>query len=190
MVEVRRPLTAEDLLKLEAERGTRAPPLKALRDSHHAVCRCLATGMSETETAIVCGTTVSRISVLKADPAFQDLLAFYRREAEAKRQTVAADFFTRAVALQQDALEELRDRLHDSPGEFAVGDLMDLTKLLADRTGNGPQTKSTNVNVNVNLADRLRLARQRVGAGAPDSSGVESAAGLLPSGAPQVIDHE
>lgn len=183
LAENTRPLTAEDLLTLEAERGIKAKPIAKLRDSHHAICRCLASGMGETQAAIVCGMTPSRISILKADPAFQDLLSFYRTEFEAKRDVAGADFFTRAAALSIDAVEELRDRLHDDPKSFATEDLMDAIKLLADRTGNGPQTKSfATLNVNVNLADRLRLARERVGAG------MEPAA-LSPRPI-KVIDHE
>jgi hypothetical protein len=36
-------------------------------------------------------------------------------------------------------------------------------KTLADRTGNGPSHKMTNVNVNVDLAARIESARRRVG---------------------------
>jgi hypothetical protein len=36
-------------------------------------------------------------------------------------------------------------------------------KKLADRTGNGPSHKMTNVNVNVDLAARIESARRRVG---------------------------
>ena len=45
--------------------------------------------------------------------------------------------------------------------KISVGQLMELTKLGADRTGHGPQS-STNLNVRVDLADRLKAARQRV----------------------------
>lgn len=179
-----RPLTPEDLLKLESERGIKPKPLQKLRSTHHALARLLASGMmSDTEVAIICGTTSSRISVLKADPAFQELLTFYRQAIQDKRDIAEADFQTHAAALSVEAIEEMRDRLADDPKDISIDELALMTKVAADRSGNGPASKTTtNVNFNVNLADRLRLARQRA------DSGMEPVT-LSPSH-PKVIDHE
>lgn len=160
--EVVRELDAADVALLGAERGTRAPALKRLTDRHHALARCLASGMPEADAAITCGYVLSRVSILKADPAFQELLTFYRESTTDKY----LDMHGVLAGLSLDAAMELRERLEDDIGaeekKISIGHLMELTKLGADRTGFGPQTSSTNLNVNVDMAARLERARLRV----------------------------
>ena len=93
-----KPLTAEfvrDLtesdLTIPATVPTTSPPLNKIRDRHHALARVLATGTSEGEASIVTGYSLSRISILKADPQFQQLLDFYRDTST----EVVADFRAR-----------------------------------------------------------------------------------------------
>lgn len=155
-----RPLDECDLALLGEEKGTKPTPLKRLSERHHALARCLASGMSEGEAAITCGYVGSRVSVLKADPAFQELLAFYRQGVEGKY----LDMHGVLAGLSLDAAVELRERLEaDMQADektLSTGQLIELTKLGADRTGFGPQ--SSQVNVNVDLAGRLQAARERV----------------------------
>lgn len=149
-------LTEEDLRSLDAPRETSAPRIKKLRERHHALARLLAEGKSEQEAGIATGYSSSRISILKADPSFKELLTFYsEKSAERYYDTHAA-----LAALSADAVEELRDRLEEAPDNFTVGQLESLAKMSLDRTGHGPSTKSE-VNVKVGLADRLEAARER-----------------------------
>jgi hypothetical protein len=157
LAEVVRPLLAEDLEKLAEHRGTKPGTVVKLRDSHHALARVLANGVRPGEASIITGYSLASISRLQADPAFQELLAFYREAKDA----AFADLQDRMASLSLDALEELRDRLNDSPQDFSPDALLDMIKVLADRTGHAPQ-KNTTLNVNVNLADRLASARRRV----------------------------
>jgi hypothetical protein len=155
-----RDLTDHDLVVLDPGMTT-APEfdgLKRLRDRHHMLARCLAQGMSESEAAAVTGYTNARISVLKENPAFEDLVAMYKAHVD----VAFANVQERMASLALDAVDELHTRLEETPEEFDVGDLIDVTKLTADRTGNGPVTRQVNLNVNVGMADRLRHARERV----------------------------
>lgn len=146
---------------LAAEKGSRPPPLKRLGDRHHALARCLASGMSDGDAALACGYVISRVSVLKSDPAFKELLALYRENTN----RVYRDMHERLAGLSRDAAEELHARLEEDmqseEKSISIGQLLEITKLGADRTGYGPQT-SQNVNVNVGIASRLEQARVRL----------------------------
>src|SRR6187549_2263835 len=104
-----RELDAADLALLEVEKGVKAPPLKRLGERHHALARCLASGMSEANAAITCGYVLSRVSVLKADPAFRELLEFYRADVNDKY----LDMHGVLAGLSLDAAMALRERLED-----------------------------------------------------------------------------
>lgn len=149
-----------DIALLAENRGTSAPPLKRLSERHHALARCLASGMEDGDAAITCGYVASRVSILKADPAFQELLAFYRQNVSDKY----LDMHGVLAGLSLDAATELRERLEaDMQADdktMSTGQLIELTKLGADRTGFGPQ--SAQLNINVDLAGRLEAARKRV----------------------------
>jgi hypothetical protein len=169
--EVVRELDEADIVLLSEEKGSEAPPLKRLSERHHSLARSLAGGMSPSEAAITCGYSTSRVSILQDDPAFRELLAFYRSDVEVQYR----DLHVRLSGLALDAADELAQRLEEAPEELSVGQLMDLTKMGADRTGFGPQTSSTTLNVNVDLASRLEAARRRVAM----RSAPEGGAGLI-----------
>lgn len=156
-----RELDACDIALLQEEKGAKAAPLKRLSERHHALARCLASGsMSDSEAAVTCGYVLSRVSILKEDPAFKELLSFYRQDVHSKY----LDMHGVLAGLSLDAAMELRERLETDmeadEKKISVGQLMELTKLGADRTGFGPQ--SSQLNVNVDMAGRLQAARERV----------------------------
>lgn len=151
-----RELDRADMLLLASEKGSKPSAVKRITERHHALARNLASGMSEGEAAVFCGYTISRVSILKSDPAFRELLEFYREDA----QRPYRDLHVRLSGLATDAAEELSNRLEEEPEKITVGQLVELTKMGADRTGFGPQ--ATNLNVHVDLAGRLEAARKRV----------------------------
>jgi hypothetical protein len=153
-----RDLTVADIALLETERGIKPPIIKKLRDSHHSLARSLAAGMRPAEASMVTGYSLSRISILQADPTFQELLAFYRENTDA----IYTDVHERMSTLSMEALEELRERLHDTPEQLSPMSLLEIVKTLSDRTGHGPSSKSTVLSVNVDLAGRLERARARL----------------------------
>lgn len=158
-----RELTAEDReLSLNPPASPAQQRLKKIRDTHHALARALASGMGNAEASACTGYSIVRISILLADPAFQDLIAHYQEIVE----TAYADLYSRMGALSVDIIDELRERFEDgeedSKGEMKPLSTTQLHAMLisfADRTGFGPKT--TQVNVNVDLAGRLDAARRR-----------------------------
>ena len=161
---VARELSATDLAALGAEKGSKPPALKRISERHHALARTLASGTSPGEAALICRYDISRVSILQNDPAFQELVTFYRGEVSEKY----LGLHEQLAGLAGDAAELLRDQLEadfERPVDerkLSPGQLMEVTKLGADRTGHGPQSSSTQVNINVDLASRLQAARERV----------------------------
>lgn len=150
-------LTLEDLEGLGVEKGLKSlSPVKRISDRHHALARCIASGVTDFEASVVTGYCLGRIRGLKQDPAFKELVTFYRGAVIEK----FADLHERLAGLAVDAADLLRDRMEDSPEEISTGQLTELVKMGADRTGHGPS--NTTVNVNIGLASRLEAARKRV----------------------------
>lgn len=157
-----RELGEGDLALLATERGTKTPAISRLRDRHHALARVLASGMSDAEASMVTGYCPSRISILKSDPSFKDLLSSYRNiEAGA-----AADFGQRATVLTLTAMDNIQEMLEaDEGGDIVpIGMQLEIAKTFSDRTGHAPLTKTMNINANVDLGSRIEKARARLAA--------------------------
>lgn len=156
-----RDLSADDIGSLSEVRGTQPQTVKRMRDSHHALAQALASGMKPGDAAATVGYSLSRVSILQRDPAFQELLAHYQRVVG----TAFAGVQERMAAFNRDLIEELHERFIDDPDSFEAPFIAELITKFADRTGHGPSSKSVNLNVNVDLADRLQAARQRASLG-------------------------
>lgn len=137
--------------------GVHAPSLKSIRHTHHRLAQYLAMGMDETRAARLCNYNQQAVSRLKSDPAFAELLTYYAKGV----QEEFADFVSTAADLSLDLMGRLREILEDEPEKLTPAMTLEAIKVLADRSGNAPVTKSQNVNVNLNLGDRLRAARER-----------------------------
>jgi hypothetical protein len=155
--EVLRPLAAPDLILLSEEKGSKTPPIKRLRDRHHSAARLLASGKTPGQVAAITGYDVSRVSILQSDPAFKELLEFYRENVNHEYLALHEQL----AGVSADFVTILRERIEEDPSKFTVGQIFEGIKLGADRTGHGPSATQT-VNVNVNLASRLEEARKRV----------------------------
>lgn len=154
------PLTEEDLHPT----GTSAPivfgtpALLKIRQSHHRLAQLIALGMSNLDASRVTGYDAARVSVLRSDPAFLELVAHYSKTTE----TAWGEFVQIAADLSVDAMTLLRDKMEENPAQFSPSMLLEMTKVLADRTGNAPMTKSVNVSMNVDLSERMARAKERV----------------------------
>jgi hypothetical protein len=131
--------------------------IKRLSERHHGLARALARGIPPGEAAVMYGYEPSRVSILQASPAFVELLSFYREKVDAE----FADFASQMGGLAADAVGILRDRLEADPDAATLGQLLEIAKFGADRTGFGPQAK-TEVTVKTELGSRLMAARQRL----------------------------
>jgi hypothetical protein len=147
-------------------RATRG--LRRLRDTHHALARLIAVGSSNIEASALTGYDPGYISVLKADPAFKELVAHYR----ANLDLAQTDIVARMSGLSASFLAELQQRLEDDPEKLSNNFVLEALKVLLDRTGHAPVSKT--INVNVDLASRLEAARRRIG-GPSGPSGPELA---------------
>lgn len=151
-------LTHEHLLEmLQAPAGAQRASASQLqlRSRHHKLAQLLATGMSEGEAAIMTGYSGSRISILKADPAFKELLEYYRDNDS--RMSLEVQERMRQIA--SESLEEIQHRLDEDTDSFTNAELIKLAEGMLDRTGHG---KSSTLNVNVGPSDALlqRLREQ------------------------------
>lgn len=150
-------IKVSDLELLGKAKGYEIPAIKRLSERHHALARCIVAGASMSEAALICGYDISRISVLKNDPSFKELIAFYTET----KDRAFRDTQSKLAGIASDALDELQTRLEDSPDKIPLDKLMQLVTLGADRTGNGPSS-TQNVNMNSGTADRLQSARERL----------------------------
>jgi DNA-binding CsgD family transcriptional regulator len=167
-----RELTRADLAVLTEKR----PPnqVQRLRDTHHRIARAVAAGMRNDEIAATCGVSYNRVSTLRNDPAFSELVAHYRAVITAEYAATADPVieFMATNALKAQAM--LSDKLDDADakGEFLpTRDLLGIAELGLDRTGYGKVNK--NVNVNVDFAATLEAARARIRAARATATTIE-----------------
>lgn len=154
--EVVRELTEADLQSLTENRGIKPIPLVRVSERHHALARAIAGGATPYEASIMCGYQLSRVSILCDDPAFKELIEFYRGNLIDAFRATAEKLGT----LTADAIGVLQDRLEETPEKFSNKELRELTQMGLDRTGHGPSHK-VEQNINVNLSSRIEMARKR-----------------------------
>ena len=129
-LEISRSLTAADIptLLAPAPKGSTSPLVKELRSQHHLLAQMIAKGdHDQNEIALLTGYSISRISILKQDPAFAMLVADY----SAQRELVFQEVLDRMKGLGIMAAEELQARLEAEPDKWTKGELMQLM----DRAG-------------------------------------------------------
>jgi len=128
-----RALSETDIAALwdpQVEGAKGIPRLKTLRYNHHLLAKAVASGKSLLECSALTGLTGSRISDLKNDPAFQELVSFYAEELH----EVYVDVHQRMASLGTSVLEELQERFEADPDKFTKRELMDLFTTMADRS--------------------------------------------------------
>lgn len=110
--------------------GAFTPPLARIRNSHHMLARLLAEGKSGQEASLVTGYAPSRISILQNDPAFAELVVYYKGQVEAKY----LDVHERLAMLGLSSIDELQARLDENPDGFKNRELLELAEFLLDRS--------------------------------------------------------
>jgi len=133
-----RELTVEELAHASmTPEGSGTPALKSLRQSHHQLARVLAQSLTDTEASAITGYSPSRISILKRDPSFLELLEYYKAMEAEQSKTARADMHERLASLGFDAVEVLHEKLVDDPDSFDPKTLLAIVEATADRTGHG-----------------------------------------------------
>lgn len=155
-----RELRREDLSHLTAPRPAGA--IQSIRDNHHRIARCVASGMANGETAQFCGISYQRVSQLRQDPSFIELVAHYRALVTAEWVATAEPVLDFLSSIRTKSLAMIEDKIDAAAaeGEFLPSrDLATFAELGLDRTGYGKVNK--NLNINVDFAARLEDARKR-----------------------------
>lgn len=169
-----RELTAEDWAGLR--RATNSNPVKRHRDSHHLVARLFAMGLKPGEVAAETGYSLGRISTLSADPAFEELTAFYRSVELDSFAGARDEYYESVSGNRRMAARMINDKLCETaPEDISFRELVLIHSDAADRTGYPKRTVA--FNVNTDFAALLDKAIQRSQSGvAPPTTLIESAA--------------
>lgn len=123
-----RGLTEDDMAELATPSplGSSPIPIQALRASHHQLAQLIAQGRPDTEVSLITGYSQSRISILKKDPSFAELLAGYK----GVRERVFVDTLERMKILGLSTLDELQERLETDPERWTNRELLEMADLL------------------------------------------------------------
>lgn len=156
-----KPFSADDLSTLSVAQPA-APVLKQIRDHHHRLAWMVAKGMRTGEIAKILGMSISRVSILKSDPAFRQLVEAYRKRCDEIEEEEFRDVTAIRAHNEFLALQEVNDRLEHAPETFSVRDLIDIAADNADRNGNPKLSRTHSTNVSYNLADALAASQRRV----------------------------
>ena len=140
------------------ERGA-MHPVKRFRDSHHAVARLFAAGLRPGEVAEASGYSLNRVSVLSADPQFQELIIHYRATVTEAFADGVMEYAQRQISVRNKTLRMMEDQLDkadENDEDVPLNTLLRIHDSQADRTGFGK--RSTVVNINADFAARLERA--------------------------------
>ena len=153
-----RTLDAGDLEALmDVPAGATVAPRQRMRHSHHELARLLAEGRPAVEVSAITGKTQAWISTLQQDPAFKELVEFYR----AQKDAVYLDVHARLASLGMDAVAELQHRLDTAPEKLAAREVMEIAELALDRSvappkagagqGQGNAGQGTGLSLNISF---------------------------------------
>lgn len=152
-------LTREDMVLLASGDAPTDPkaPLARISAAHHYLAKFVAQGKGNVEISNITGYTPARISTLRKDPSFIDLVAHYEAEIVA----TSPDITARVTHLALGAAEILQERLDTDPDSFSKKELRELMAASLDRVGHGPTSKQVvQVNDPANVIRNLTQALQ------------------------------
>ena len=82
---------------------------RPIRDHHYRVARLIAEGKRTGEVAAEVGLTVNRVSILKANPAFMEVVEGYRARLGEIREAEYVDIYRKAALLRANALDVMNE---------------------------------------------------------------------------------
>lgn len=148
-------------LALMGQEAPAVSSIKKIRDHHHYLAMLVAQGKRTGEIAEMTGMSLSRISILKGDPAFQELVEAYRKRVNDAMFDVVRQIETLRRGNEIMALEIMRERLEDQSELIGIRELIDIHAEMADRNGRSKVSRSESISMKGDLADGLAEARRR-----------------------------
>lgn len=165
-----RPLTREDLALLEDKRpvGSDGRPINGavarFKDPHHRVARLFASGLRMGEVVAQSGYSYNRVKQLADDPAFQNLVATYRRKVDEAFVENVDHFYEQATSNMRMAERMIAEQLEaaeENDIHIPIKTLETIASSRMDRFGYGK--RETRLNVNLDFAAQLEGAIKRSG---------------------------
>lgn len=169
----------EDLDKVVA----RPSSIKRIRDHHHFIARLVAKGWRTGDVAREVGYSISRISILKGDPAFRQLVEMYRSNYDQIDFTSYLDVKKKAALLLATTIDHRQDHYEEDPdsispeqcradGEFAQSIMDDkVTKVATVHANVGNMSIAEAFEAQSRRADRLIAPAHLPGSGERPESG-------------------
>lgn len=147
LMEITRELTESDLARAHEAPRSGVPILQRLRATHHRQAELLAQGKSLREVAAIVGCTTQRLVQLQADPAFSDLMAYYKDQIMVLALNDGARLRDKILDVGEMAVDELRERMDDDAirGRMPVGEVRKIAEFAMDRTVAPPKAAPTQV---------------------------------------------
>lgn len=182
-----RELSRDELTRLHEPRA-KLPSLQRIRDSHHQLARLFASGLRIREVSERSGYSVSYITKIYPDPAFQELIAQKRAvvdEAWRESQDEYQELLLRNMIAAERHIADRIDECDETGELLPVKTAIAISRDAADRMGYGK--KQTNLNVNVDFAKNLEAMLRRSGkSGAPLTSVIPGAPLPPPTRSPSI----
>lgn len=154
VIESVRELSEEEvavLPSLGAPRGGAVVSVQKLRARHHEIARLMASGLRDKEIMETLGGSLMNLTLLRRNPAFQNLLLFYMAERDAQAMDLAGQI-RQTAAMSLDLVQQKLEEAIEDPGKRdALGNkfLLEATTTLLDRAGFNPTQKHVVANVGV-----------------------------------------
>jgi len=141
------------------EPGAEPPTVLAkIRSVHHRAARLIASGMRLADVASATGLNYARLSMLKNDPLFSELLAHYSTLEDETFQNVRE----KVADLGVTTAEVLHERLIENPETMSNKDLVNLLQVSLDRGGYAPVQKSVSLSGHID-AEALSAMKAALG---------------------------
>jgi hypothetical protein len=144
------------------KRGS-VPAVKRFRDSHHKMAQLFAMGLKTHEVAELTGYSLSRVSLLRSNPAFDDLVDQKRGLDESNIKDGMQAYYQMILDNGLKAERKLADKLDDDDEteEMSVRELISISRDSADRVGLSKRTVQTNISVDFAVSLDRAIARSR-----------------------------
>lgn len=139
-------------------RNGKLKSVESLKDSHHMLARLFAIGLTNGEVAERAGYSISRVSILRNDPLFNELVQGYIAMVDDQFIESVDEYFRLAEAARIKSMRMINDKL-DTEEDLSISELMKIHDSAADRTGYPKRTVATNINID--FAARLDQAISR-----------------------------